>query len=108
MQEGFLALYAGFTPSMCGIVVYNGIGFYAYERLKFSLAGCLKGDDGGGDRPAARWFVTFACGAFACLPAQFASYPLEIVRRRVQTAAQMGLSSNRSTVSYTFYSNILH
>ena len=92
MQEGFAALYAGFTPSMCGIVVYNGIGFYTYERLKFSLAGRhLEGDE------RSRWFGTFACGAVASLPAQIASYPLEIVRRRMQTAAQMGLRANRST-----------
>ena len=97
MHEGFAALYAGFTPSMCGIVVYNGIGFYTYERLKFSLAGRLEGDE------RSRWFGTFACGAVASLPAQLASYPLEIVRRRMQTAAQMGLSSNRSTTLTTVY-----
>ena len=79
-QEGYLSLYRGFTPTIMGIIPYKGVGFLTYEKLKskskeknISLSAPLR----------------LAFGAFAGLCGNVLAYPLEIVRRRMQTPHQM-------------------
>ena len=33
-QDGFLSLYRGFTPTLCGVIPYAGFSFFTYETLK--------------------------------------------------------------------------
>ncbi|CAG0895247.1 unnamed protein product [Darwinula stevensoni] len=76
-QEGVFALYKGFIPTIVGVIPYAGTSFFTYETLK-------------------RWHLDryerppnpverVAFGAVAGLMGQSASYPLDIVRRRIQT-----------------------
>ena len=90
-KEGVTALYVGIAPSMLGVVVYAGTSFYTFESLKYvlSLRTEAREDPGGVEK--------FLCGACAGLIGQTISYPLDIVRRRMQTARQMGLGTNRYT-----------
>ena len=37
-EEGFHAFYTGFSPAMCGVMVYAGTSFFTYESLKFYLS----------------------------------------------------------------------
>ena len=81
---------------------YNGVSFLTYEKLKGmwfhrqSSTGNLDLKNDSSLSPL--WRLLF--GAMAGLLGQTASYPLDIVRRRMQTARQMGVNGGR-------YSSIL-
>ena len=98
-------MYRGFAPTIIGVVPYAGVSFLTYETLK---AAWLKNKDSKTaidrneldqkSKLSPLWRLLF--GAVAGLLGQTASYPLDIVRRRMQTARQMGVNGNR-------YSSIL-
>lgn len=94
-EEGLRTLYRGFVPTLYGSVIYSGLGFCTYETLKKWHAEYNKGKD-----------LTLAerlCfGACAGLLSQSASYPLDIIRRRMQTAGVTGHSHDYRSVSETF------
>jgi len=106
-EEGPQGLYRGFAPTMIGVVMYAGTSFFFYETLKHfwvSQHRRRQQEDGreeksmDSSRPKA--YQLFVSGAAAGLFGQTTSYPLDIVRRRMQTARQMG-------VPYERYSTIL-
>uniref|UniRef100_H0XPP7 Mitochondrial coenzyme A transporter SLC25A42 n=1 Tax=Otolemur garnettii TaxID=30611 RepID=H0XPP7_OTOGA len=82
-EEGLKTLYHGFTPTVLGVIPYAGLSFFTYETLK-SLHREYSG----------RWqpypFERMIFGACAGLIGQSASYPLDVVRRRMQTAGVTG------------------
>ena len=102
-NEGYSALYRGFAPTIIGVIPYAGVSFLTYEKLKgmwckrqssSKETESLKTDS----NLSPLWRLLF--GAMAGLLGQTASYPLDIVRRRMQTARQMGVNGGR-------YSSIL-
>ncbi|KAH9495272.1 hypothetical protein Btru_016272 [Bulinus truncatus] len=88
-EEGFKSIYRGFTPTMLGSIPYSGSSFFTYETLKKIHAETHLGRD---PNPVERMLF----GAIAGLVGQSASYPLDIVRRRMQTAGITG-----HTLDYT-------
>ncbi|KAM3876045.1 mitochondrial coenzyme A transporter SLC25A42-like [Diretmus argenteus] len=84
-EEGVKTLYKGFTPTILGIIPYAGITFFTYETLKKLHAEKTK-------RSQPYSYERVAFGACAGLIGQSASYPLDVVRRRMQTAAITGSS----------------
>lgn len=79
-QDGYLALYRGCLPSMIGIIPYAGVTFFTYEtskRLYFERTG----DE------SPHHLLRLAFGALAGALGQTASYPLDVIRRRMQTSA---------------------
>nr|XP_020471622.1 mitochondrial coenzyme A transporter SLC25A42-like isoform X2 [Monopterus albus] len=82
-EEGLKTLYRGFTPTMLGVVPYAGLSFFTYETLKK-----LHAEHSG--RPQPYSYERLAFGACAGLIGQSASYPLDVVRRRMQTAGVTG------------------
>merc|ERR1719219_279446 len=92
-REGLLALYRGFLPTMFGIIPYAGTSFSTYEMLKRHWAdkACEEGLTPTEPKPLQRLLF----GGVAGLLGQGASYPLDIVRRRMQTASQMGIDAKR-------------
>ena len=70
-SDGFLSLYAGLRPTLVGIVPYAGTSFAVYETLKSDENTFLK---------------RFLIGALAGLTAQASTYPLDVVRRRMQVS----------------------
>ncbi|XP_069550972.1 mitochondrial coenzyme A transporter SLC25A42-like [Brachyistius frenatus] len=84
-EEGVKTLYRGFTPTMLGVIPYAGITFFTYETLKKLHAEKTK-------RPQPYPYERLAFGACAGLIGQSASYPLDVVRRRMQTAGVTGSS----------------
>lgn len=82
-EEGPKTLYRGFTPTMLGVVPYAGLSFFTYETLKK-----LHAEHSGRTQPYT--FERLAFGACAGLIGQSASYPLDVVRRRMQTAGVTG------------------
>lgn len=102
-NEGYSALYRGFAPTIIGVIPYAGVSFLTYEKLKGMWcnrqSSCVKTESLKTDSNLSPlWRLLF--GATAGLLGQTASYPLDIVRRRMQTARQMGVNSGR-------YSSIL-
>lgn len=85
VDEGFWALYVGFGPTMAGVVVYAGTSFFVYEKMKHFFT---QNDPLAPPSPIQR----LMSGALAGLVGQTSSYPLDIVRRRMQTARQMGVN----------------
>ncbi|XP_041098490.1 mitochondrial coenzyme A transporter SLC25A42-like [Polyodon spathula] len=82
-EEGLQTLYRGFTPTILGVIPYAGLSFFTYETLKKVHA-----DHSG--RPHPYPVERLAFGACAGLLGQSASYPLDVVRRRMQTAGVTG------------------
>ena len=75
--HGFRNFYRGIGPTLGGIVPYAAISFTTFETTKHWVA------DRTGEEPshAAR----LVCGGLSGLTGQMATYPLDIVRRRLQT-----------------------
>ncbi|XP_046570840.1 LOW QUALITY PROTEIN: mitochondrial coenzyme A transporter SLC25A42-like [Haliotis rubra] len=90
-EEGVRTLYRGFTPTILGSIPYSGISFFTYETLKKLHAEYAKGKD---PSPVER----LSFGAVAGLLGQSASYPLDIVRRRMQTAGVTGHSKDYTSI----------
>ncbi|XP_034566859.1 mitochondrial coenzyme A transporter SLC25A42-like [Notolabrus celidotus] len=84
-EEGFKTLYRGFTPTILGVIPYAGITFFTYETLKKLHTERTK-------RSQPYPHERLAFGASAGLIGQSASYPLDVVRRRMQTAGVTGSS----------------
>lgn len=84
-EEGVRTLYRGFTPTILGVIPYAGITFFTYETLKKLHTEKTK-------RSQPYPHERLAFGACAGLIGQSASYPLDVVRRRMQTAGVTGSS----------------
>ncbi|XP_012281464.1 mitochondrial coenzyme A transporter SLC25A42 [Orussus abietinus] len=83
-QEGVLAFYRGFTATILGVVPYAGFSFFTYDTLKNLMAAYTV------NSPGRATMSALFCGAVAGLVSQTSSYPLDIVRRRMQTSAVIG------------------
>jgi len=84
-EEGFATLYRGYYATMVGVIPYAGTSFFVYESLKNWHA--RRSDSP--IHPLERLLF----GALAGGIAQTSSYPLDIVRRRLQVGQ---FSSTRS------------
>ncbi|XP_068175358.1 mitochondrial coenzyme A transporter SLC25A42-like isoform X2 [Antennarius striatus] len=98
-EEGVKTLYRGFTPTILGVIPYAGITFFTYETLKKLHTEKTK-------RSQPYPFERLAFGASAGLIGQSASYPLDVVRRRMQTAGVTG--SSYSTILQTMREIVTH
>lgn len=79
-EEGATALFTGLRPTLLGIMPYAGLTFMTYETLKVQLSHGLALDSPKDLSTGTR----LAAGAFAGVCAQTATYPLDIIRRRMQ------------------------
>ncbi|CAH8633928.1 unnamed protein product [Schistosoma bovis] len=105
-EEGLSALYRGFSPALLGIIPYAGTAFFTFETLKETCLDRNK-DPITGKRPKKLYpFENLCCGAVAGILGQTASYPLDIVRRRMQTANITGhpeyIESVYKTLRYVY------
>lgn len=82
-EEGLKTLYRGFTPTILGVIPYAGLSFFTYETLKNFHA-----EKSGRSQPYTYERLIF--GACAGIIGQSSSYPLDVVRRRMQTAGVTG------------------
>ena len=81
--RGPWALWRGLAPTLLGVVPYAGISFFTYGSLKK-----LYWDRYGSEMSV---LPRLASGALAGLLGQTSSYPLDIVRRRMQTEGMVNL-----------------
>ncbi|XP_015222670.1 calcium-binding mitochondrial carrier protein SCaMC-2-B isoform X2 [Lepisosteus oculatus] len=83
-KEGLAAFYKGYVPNMLGIIPYAGIDLAVYETLKNSWLQRYATDSAD---PGV--FVLLACGTMSSTCGQLASYPLALVRTRMQAQASV-------------------
>lgn len=83
IREGPTALFAGLAPSLLGVIPYAGINLGAYDGLRLAAAAAL-----GLASPAALpKSAALVIGAVAGVTASTATFPLEVVRRRMMLGA---------------------
>ncbi|XP_037328985.1 mitochondrial adenyl nucleotide antiporter SLC25A24 [Pungitius pungitius] len=82
-REGITAFYKGYVPNLLSIVPYAGIDLAVYETLKFTWLNRNRGlaDPG--------VMVLVGCGAVSSTCGQLASYPLALIRTRMQAQASV-------------------
>uniref|UniRef100_A0A8C5N6Z6 Solute carrier family 25 member 25 n=1 Tax=Gouania willdenowi TaxID=441366 RepID=A0A8C5N6Z6_GOUWI len=81
-KEGVTAFYKGYVPNMLGIIPYAGIDLAVYETLKnwwLQRYATDSADPG--------VFVLLACGTTSSTCGQLSSYPLALIRTRMQAQA---------------------
>ncbi|XP_055331790.1 calcium-binding mitochondrial carrier protein SCaMC-3-like isoform X2 [Paramacrobiotus metropolitanus] len=79
-NEGLSAFYRGYAPNLAGILPYAGIDLAVYESLKrWYLRRHLPSKDA---QPPA--LVVLACGMVSSVCGQVSSYPLALVKTRLQ------------------------
>uniref|UniRef100_A0A6Q2X5M0 EF-hand domain-containing protein n=1 Tax=Esox lucius TaxID=8010 RepID=A0A6Q2X5M0_ESOLU len=77
--EGMKAFYKGYTPNMIGIIPYAGIDLAVYESLKNAWLSHYAKDTA---NPGI--LVLLGCGTISSTCGQLASYPLALLRTRMQ------------------------
>ncbi|XP_017160892.1 calcium-binding mitochondrial carrier protein SCaMC-3 isoform X4 [Poecilia reticulata] len=92
-REGVAAFYKGYVPNMLSIVPYAGIDLAVYETLKLSW---LNRNTGLSDPGV---MVLLGCGAVSSTCGMLASYPLALVRTRMQAQASVKGSPKLSMLS---------
>ncbi|XP_045925934.1 calcium-binding mitochondrial carrier protein SCaMC-3b isoform X2 [Micropterus dolomieu] len=80
--EGIRAFYRGYLPNTLGIIPYAGIDLAVYETLKnaWLQRNCAHSADPG-------VLVLLGCGTISSTCGQLASYPLALIRTRMQAQA---------------------
>ncbi|EDO32185.1 predicted protein [Nematostella vectensis] len=82
-KEGIRSFYRGLFPSLLGIIPYAGIDLAVYETLKNFYLNYHKNQSAD---PGV--LVLLACGTASSTCGQLASYPLSLVRTRLQAQAR--------------------
>ncbi|CAN9512725.1 unnamed protein product [Ophioblennius macclurei] len=99
-REGLGAFYKGYVPNMLGIIPYAGIDLAVYETLKNSY---LQQYSPSGGEPSV--LVLLACGTVSSTCGQLASYPLALIRTRMQ--AQAVTENNQQTTMTGLFRHIV-
>jgi len=82
-HEGVGALYKGLLASLVGIVPYSGVDLALYSLLTDTYAAHFPDSEPG-------VLTLLACGSTATTCAQLVSYPLQLVRTRLQAQGMEG------------------
>nr|CAI5853494.1 unnamed protein product [Callosobruchus analis] len=78
VTEGLMSFYRGYIPNILGIVPYAGIDLAVYETLKKKYITSHSSNE----QPS--FWTLLACGSVSSTLGQMCSYPLALVRTRLQ------------------------
>uniref|UniRef100_A0A3B4C3G1 EF-hand domain-containing protein n=1 Tax=Pygocentrus nattereri TaxID=42514 RepID=A0A3B4C3G1_PYGNA len=90
-KEGIKAFYKGYVPNILGIIPYAGIDLAIYESLKNAWLSNYATDTA---NPGV--LVLLGCGTVSSTCGQLASYPLALVRTRMQAQASLNSTEQLS------------
>ncbi|XP_043558819.1 calcium-binding mitochondrial carrier protein SCaMC-1-like isoform X2 [Chiloscyllium plagiosum] len=93
-REGLIAFYKGYIPNILGIIPYAGIDLAIYETLKKTWLNKYAKESAD---PGV--FVLLACGTISSSCGQLASYPLALIRTRMQAQASLEGSQQLNMMS---------
>lgn len=82
-REGLRCFYKGYIPNILGIVPYAGIDLAVYETLKKKYMSRYHEHS---EQPG--MLLLLACGSTSCTLGQVCSYPLSLVRTRLQAQGE--------------------
>lgn len=98
-KTGLINFYRGFTPTILGMVPYAGISFLTHDTVsdmlrhpsiaEYTTLPLTKKHPEGKPAPLRSW-AELTAGGLAGLVSQTASYPLEVIRRRMQVGGAVG------------------
>jgi solute carrier family 25 protein 16 len=98
-KTGLINFYRGFTPTILGMVPYAGISFLTHDTVsdmlrrpsiaQYTTLPLTKKHPEGKPAPLRSW-AELTAGGLAGLVSQTASYPLEVIRRRMQVGGAVG------------------
>ena len=102
-RSGLINFYRGFSPTLVGMLPYAGFSFLTHDvasdilqRPALAPYAVRTGHDGRSEtRARLNNAAELAAGALAGLVAQTASYPLEVIRRRMQVGGAVGRGERR-------------
>ncbi|XP_051954272.1 calcium-binding mitochondrial carrier protein SCaMC-1-like [Xyrauchen texanus] len=83
-KEGVKAFYKGYVPNILGIIPYAGIDLAVYETMKNAWLSHYATETA---NPGV--VVLLGCGTISSTCGQLASYPLALIRTRMQAQASM-------------------
>lgn len=96
-RSGLINFYRGFSSTLAGMLPYAGMSFLTHDTagdwLRFpSLAPytTIPNPKNPSAPPILRYWAELLAGGFAGLVSQTASYPLEVIRRRMQVGGAVG------------------
>uniref|UniRef100_A0A1B6DIH9 Solute carrier family 25 member 42 n=1 Tax=Clastoptera arizonana TaxID=38151 RepID=A0A1B6DIH9_9HEMI len=94
-DEGITSFYRGYVATILGVIPYAGTSFFTYGTLKnwFTEKNLLPNP-----------IMNLLCGGIAGMVGQSTSYPLDIIRRRMQTSAVKGTDEHYKTITSTVIS----
>ncbi|XP_047524277.1 calcium-binding mitochondrial carrier protein SCaMC-2 isoform X1 [Pieris napi] len=95
-REGLKCFYKGYIPNILGIVPYAGIDLAVYETLKKKYISKYQANN---SQPGI--LLLLACGSASCTLGQVCSYPLALVRTRLQ-AQERSAKGAEGTMSGVF------
>ncbi|BFZ20540.1 hypothetical protein BsWGS_23579 [Bradybaena similaris] len=99
-HEGLGSFYRGYIPNLLGIIPYAGIDLAIYETLKKLYMSKNKNKDPG-------ILALLVCGTVSSTCGQLASYPLALVRTRLQAHSQTS-SQSKDTMTGIFKHILKH
>eukprot|EP00667_Euglena_gracilis_P008334 EG_transcript_8443 len=83
LTHGASAFFKGYVPSMMGIVPYCGVDLAMYSGFKEAYVSRFPDDTPGP-------LVLLFCGTISCFCGQFAAYPFQLLRTRLQVSGLAG------------------
>lgn len=83
-REGLRCFYKGYIPNILGIIPYAGIDLATYETLKKKYIHRYSTQN---EQPG--MLLLLACGSVSCTLGQVCSYPLALVRTRLQAQGML-------------------
>ncbi|CAG9771922.1 unnamed protein product [Ceutorhynchus assimilis] len=94
--EGVSAFWRGFIPTMAGVSLYAGMSFFTYDTLKMLYREHIN------NAYMIHPMASMLSGAIAGVLGQSTSYPLDIVRRRMQTDTTGKYPNMHQTILYVY------
>lgn len=82
VSEGIRSFYRGYIPNMLGIIPYAGIDLAVYETLKKKYLSYYETE-------TPSFWLLLACGSASSTLGQVCSYPLALVRTRLQAQGKI-------------------